>query len=515
MLDRVGTDFQVARTFADMWKVDEVSLTRAAALRPALRLRRDVALRSLAARGDATAFAVLYERHHQALYRYCRSILGHDEDARDALQSAMTKAFAALRDEERDFELRPWLFRIAHNEAISLLRRRRDSDELDGDRIESRESVTGTVADRERLSHLRTDLLDLPERQRTALVLRELNGLSHSEIAAALECSTRAVKQTIFEARSALHEFEEGRAMACEEVQRRLSDGDGRVLRARRMRAHLRACPSCRRFRSALGQRPADLAAIAPPLPLAASAALLHHLLPGAKATVAAGGASSAGVGGGIAATAATKAVLVVAATAAVAGGATVATRTATHHGPPAPLTPVWASGAAPSGLAGRRSAAAKGHAVVSQRPGASSGAARSNAGGASGGVGSTGGHGRSSSRGVGSQQHGAAAPRSHSPTRRQTGRPGSAGRGRSGPTNPGQRHTGASDPSRSHAPATGRAVGRDAAPSTGRAGQVTPHGGQPAASVQALTSAPGAEGSLGLAAGNGRVPDNASGLSG
>ena len=79
------------------------------------------------ARGDDAALAAMYERHHQALYRYCRSILHDDEDARDALQSTMAKALAALRDEERDFELRPWLFRIAHNEAISRLRQRRES----------------------------------------------------------------------------------------------------------------------------------------------------------------------------------------------------------------------------------------------------------------------------------------------------------------------------------------------------------------------------------------------------
>ena len=96
-----------------------------------LRLRREGVLRSRAARGDAAAFAAVYERHHQALYRYCRSILRHEEDAQDALQSTMTRAFAALQDEQRDFELRPWLFRIAHNEAISILRRRRTTAELD------------------------------------------------------------------------------------------------------------------------------------------------------------------------------------------------------------------------------------------------------------------------------------------------------------------------------------------------------------------------------------------------
>ena len=72
-----------------------------------LQLRREGTLRSRAARGDAAAFAAVYERHHQALYRYCRSILRHEQDAQDALQNTMAQAFAALQDESRDFELRP------------------------------------------------------------------------------------------------------------------------------------------------------------------------------------------------------------------------------------------------------------------------------------------------------------------------------------------------------------------------------------------------------------------------
>src|SRR4051794_41928707 len=75
-------------------------------------------------------FEAVYQRHHQALYRYCRSILRHEQDAQDALQSTMARAFSALQDERREIELRPWLFRIAHNEAISILRRRRGAPGL-------------------------------------------------------------------------------------------------------------------------------------------------------------------------------------------------------------------------------------------------------------------------------------------------------------------------------------------------------------------------------------------------
>src|SRR3954466_14444208 len=123
-----------------------------------LRLRRHGTLRSRAARGDAAAFAAVYERHHQALYRYCRSILRHEEDAQDALQNTMTKAFAALQLQQRDFDLKPWLFRIAHNEAISILRRRRDTAELVD--IPDHAPMEDLVIEREELRALQMDLVE-------------------------------------------------------------------------------------------------------------------------------------------------------------------------------------------------------------------------------------------------------------------------------------------------------------------------------------------------------------------
>ena len=246
--------------------------------RAVLRLRRAGPLWAQAARGDAAAFAAVYERHHEALYRYCRSILLHDEDARDALQNTMVSAFAALRRERRDFELRPWLFRIAHNEAISILRRRGETHEL-VDPPGHASELDDRVAEREELRLLRLDLDDLPERQRAALVLRELNGLGHAEIGAVLELSPTAVRHAIFEARNALFSCREGRAQACEDVRRLISDGDGRTLRGRGLRAHLRSCGGCLSYRDELQRRRRALRALAPPLPVATAAALLAQVL--------------------------------------------------------------------------------------------------------------------------------------------------------------------------------------------------------------------------------------------
>ena len=210
--------------------------------------RSDEALFALVAQGDRTAFEVLYRRHHQALYRYCLSILADDDDALDALQNAMVKVWNALVREEAHAPPRAWLFRIAHNEAVGMLRLRRPYSALQEDQAPATSSLDETVETRLRLARLRTDLEALPERQRSALLLRELCGLPHVEIAYILDVSPATARQTIYEARLALHEAEAGRKLSCDVVRRALSDGDGRRLRARKLRGHLRDCATCCRF---------------------------------------------------------------------------------------------------------------------------------------------------------------------------------------------------------------------------------------------------------------------------
>src|SRR5947209_7628751 len=239
----------------------------------------DERLARLAAAGHTRAFAVVYERHHQALYRYCRSILRNDPDAQDALQSTFAAAFAALGRGLPDAPIRPWLFRIAHNEAVSTLRRRRLTADLSEASEWCTTSVEDQVEERAELGLLLRDLRELGERQRSALVMRELSGLSHEEIAIALRTSVGAAKQTIYEARRSLFEFAEGRAMPCDEIRRTISDADGRALRSRRVRAHLRGCTPCTAFAAAIPARSSDLRALAPPLPTLVAAGLLEQIV--------------------------------------------------------------------------------------------------------------------------------------------------------------------------------------------------------------------------------------------
>jgi RNA polymerase sigma factor (sigma-70 family) len=267
-----------------------MNASNAARLRAPLLLVTDRQIAREAARGEGRAFAALYERYHQELYRYCHSILGNGDDALDALHNTMARVLRALPGEEREIALRPWLYRIAHNESISLLRDRRAHAELDeASQIES-PGVEQQTAIRAQFRQLTADLGQLAERQRSALVMRELSGLDYGEIAQALGTTEAAAKQTVYEARVALQALAQGRDMDCEAVQRSVSDGDGRFLRARRVRSHLRSCARCRAFSDAIASRRAQLTALAPSLSVAGAASLLQGLL---------GGGAQAGAGGG------------------------------------------------------------------------------------------------------------------------------------------------------------------------------------------------------------------------
>jgi RNA polymerase sigma factor (sigma-70 family) len=239
----------------------------------------DAQLARRAGAGDDRAFEILHHRFATHLYRYCRVILGHHEDAEEALQSLMLRAYSALRTGVRPNAVRPWLYRIAHNECLRLIGRRRAVHELP-ETAPARDGGPGEHAQlRERLHQLLRDLDVLPPAQRSALVMRELGGLSHQAIGEALQERPEAVKQLIYAARQSLAEFDIGRDMPCAAVRRRLSDGDGRRLRARPVRAHLRSCQGCQAFRRALVVRPRQLAALAPLPPLLAGHGVLGAIL--------------------------------------------------------------------------------------------------------------------------------------------------------------------------------------------------------------------------------------------
>jgi RNA polymerase sigma factor (sigma-70 family) len=258
-----------------------------------LRVAGDERLARLVTAGHDAAFAALYDRYRDVLVRYCRSVVRDEQDALDAFQSTMLNALRALREDRRRAPVRPWLFRIAHNEAISVLRRRPAAEPLDPERVATVD-VQRAAEDREELGALLADVGALTVHQRSALLLRELGGLGYDEVAGVLDTTPLAARQAVFAARASLHEQRAGRELPCVAVQRQLSDGDRRAARSRAVRAHLRGCDDCRGFATAIGRRRRAVALL--PVPSFAGSGLLASILDGAGGPAGAGG-STVGVG--------------------------------------------------------------------------------------------------------------------------------------------------------------------------------------------------------------------------
>jgi RNA polymerase sigma factor (sigma-70 family) len=172
---------------------------------PLLRLQSDERLVELARAGHEPAFDAIVHRYRPALLRYCTRILG-PERAEDAVQQALASAHTAMTSgDDRQLNLRPWLYRIAHNTALNFLRgAKRDEVELSDEEFAAAHTPEDQVAERERLESVLAAIAALPRSQRDALLLRELEGRSHEEIGRALGVSSGAARATLFRARAAV-----------------------------------------------------------------------------------------------------------------------------------------------------------------------------------------------------------------------------------------------------------------------------------------------------------------------
>jgi RNA polymerase sigma factor (sigma-70 family) len=173
-------------------------------LGPALRTQSDRRLVTLVRDGYEAAFEEIVRRYRRPLDRFAASIVG--DHSEDVTQDALSKALLALRGSEAEIELRPWLYRIVRNTALNDLRDRPPATAELPDSIGAGPSAAAEAERREEMSDLMTRLRALPEPQRAAIVMRELEGLSHEEIAAALGVSGGAARQAIHRARTSLRD---------------------------------------------------------------------------------------------------------------------------------------------------------------------------------------------------------------------------------------------------------------------------------------------------------------------
>jgi RNA polymerase sigma factor (sigma-70 family) len=293
---------------------------------PLLRLQGDERLVALIRRGHHGAFEALVQRYQPRLLAFCRHMLASTEDAEDVLQEVFAAAFNAICADDRPINARPWLYRIARNRCLNHLRRPHATGQDSMDVFERDGGLTtaDTVHKREEFRRIVADVGQLPETQRTALLLREIDALSYDQIAEAMETTVPSVKSLLVRARVALAEAAEARLLTCEEVRielGRVAEGIART--SPPIRRHLKICDRCSTFRVELRKTNKALAAVYPIGPLLLFKKLwIAKLGFGASASAGAGAAASS-TGGAAAG------VGVAGATAAAAGGITAGGMTA------------------------------------------------------------------------------------------------------------------------------------------------------------------------------------------
>ena len=302
----------------------------AAVRRPKRRLRfaGDAELVRLLRAGDEGAFEAMFDRHHRGILAFARHMVGSREEAEDVVQHTFIAAHRDLVGSGKPIQLKAWLYTIARNRCLSLLRARREERALDDVPEPSVEGLAAQVQRREDLRDMVADLHRLPEDQRAALVLSELGALTHEEIAETLGVRKDKVKALVFQARESLASSRTARDADCREIQEQLAVLRGGSLRRTKLRRHVEVCPACAAFKAEVQRQRNALAVI---LPVAPTVALKETVLGalftgggGAVAFIGGGGGAAGAAGGGLLSAVGSKSLAAKVMTiAAVAGGAT------------------------------------------------------------------------------------------------------------------------------------------------------------------------------------------------
>lgn len=167
----------------------------------------ETALIERAQNGDRNAFGELASQHHRGVIQVVYRMCGDLELAQDAAQDAFIRAWLNLPSFRPGTSLRSWLYRIAINAALDLLRRDRRNTAVDLEKLSLADPSAGpetALLQKERQEAVRKSILELSEGSRTVLVLREYGSLSYEEIAAALDIPLGTVMSRLNYARKQL-----------------------------------------------------------------------------------------------------------------------------------------------------------------------------------------------------------------------------------------------------------------------------------------------------------------------
>ena len=245
----------------------------------------------------------LYREHVGDVYRYTYAVLGNHADAEDVTQTTFVNALRALERGEVPEEPSRWLTVIAHN----LVRQRWRQAAARPTLVELETDVADAEDHEEafELEELVRALQRIPETQREAIVMRELEGRSYREIATVMGLSTSALETLLFRARRSLADELEN-VVTCQNAELALSKSiDGRLSRKerRRLDEHLADCPDCARLAATQQRRRRAFKGLAL-LPLPIGLALFKGAPSAAAATslptigLGTAGAGSSGTGG-------------------------------------------------------------------------------------------------------------------------------------------------------------------------------------------------------------------------
>jgi RNA polymerase sigma factor (sigma-70 family) len=267
-------------------------------------LQGDERLVALVRADNSAAFAAIVDRYQSRLLGFCRQMLGSTEDAEDVMQEVFVNAYRAMRGDSREINLRPWLYRIARNRCLNHLRKpcAEAQESMDAVPVVEAASTHERVHNREEFRRIVADVNGLPDTQRAALLLREMDAMSYEEIAQAMETTVPSVKSLLVRARISLAEGSQARRLTCSEVRLELAESaEGLRKASGPARRHVRECEQCTDFRDQIREDAKALAALSPIGPL-----LVLKGLIASKLGLGGGGAGAAGTGGTTAAGAGT-----------------------------------------------------------------------------------------------------------------------------------------------------------------------------------------------------------------
>ncbi len=297
---------RIADTVAIMTPLQQATVITSASAGPPE--RNDAAIVLGLRRGDPEAFAALFTAYRLPIYNFVARMVGDVEDAKDVTQDVFLKAYRQVPRDDADLALKAWLYRVATTTCLDHLRARKrraettplDRHELSATTDPFEQAETGRLVEQ--------TLGRLSERHRLALVLKDLHGLQHGEIAAIIGVSRGAAETLLFRARAAFRSAflelspTEGPA-SCPEARRAalmLVERESSPLSKRRFVEHARTCPDCRRALKSVAPGVSGLALFLPmlPLPKALQVWRVATSIAGAASAGGAGAAAGAGVSG-------------------------------------------------------------------------------------------------------------------------------------------------------------------------------------------------------------------------